>query len=227
MIRGAILRIGIALLALALLQTGCRKGEDDPFLSLRSRKARLVADWNLDSWSESYPVMYSGVVYPHEIQLNSNELSEQYPFRFATNPDSVVTFNYTGVLNDTKFEIKEDGRFQFQVVYVQSGSTPDGSSFTRTRNFSVSGTWSFLDGVGEFRNKERVQFQIENSVRSIEGPFPYFLAESGIGRDQPLVLTLKELRATKVVAEGETLLSWLGLDAETNPLGTIQLELSR
>lgn len=39
---------GIAVLAVALLGS-CRKGESDPFLSLRSRNARITGTWNLSS----------------------------------------------------------------------------------------------------------------------------------------------------------------------------------
>jgi len=34
---------------LALITTSCRKGEDDPFLSFRSRKSRLTGEWVLKS----------------------------------------------------------------------------------------------------------------------------------------------------------------------------------
>ena len=41
----------LALVAISVVASGtlssCKKGENDPFLSLRTRKARLVSDWKL------------------------------------------------------------------------------------------------------------------------------------------------------------------------------------
>lgn len=38
-------------LILLFFSFGCKKGEGDPFLSLKSRKSRLVGEWTIDSWS--------------------------------------------------------------------------------------------------------------------------------------------------------------------------------
>jgi len=38
---------------IALITTSCRKGEDDPFLSFRSRKARITGEWVLKSGNSS------------------------------------------------------------------------------------------------------------------------------------------------------------------------------
>ena len=49
--------LAIALIFSSLLVfTGCRKGEDDPFLSFRSRTARLTGEWKLKSGE----IVYTG-----------------------------------------------------------------------------------------------------------------------------------------------------------------------
>lgn len=49
----------IKLLLIFVILTGtilpsCRKGEGDPFLTLRSRKARITGEWKMDSRTSSY-----------------------------------------------------------------------------------------------------------------------------------------------------------------------------
>jgi hypothetical protein len=45
-----ILRLMVLAISIAAIQS-CKKGEEDPFLSLRSRKARLTGEWKLSSYS--------------------------------------------------------------------------------------------------------------------------------------------------------------------------------
>ncbi len=40
-------KFGLILLMFAAVFTGCKKGEEDPSISLLSRSARLTGDWNL------------------------------------------------------------------------------------------------------------------------------------------------------------------------------------
>lgn len=54
-------------LAIGFAVQGCKKGEEDPFMSLRSRKARLTGEWNVTSQEEKY--------YENGVLLGSQTLS--------------------------------------------------------------------------------------------------------------------------------------------------------
>ncbi len=78
----------------------CRKGEDDPFLSLRSRDNRLSGTWEIYSMkSESS----NGTVYIFEGNLKTRyedgEIVESYPY------NELVTFDKNGeyVLDQTEY----------------------------------------------------------------------------------------------------------------------------
>lgn len=54
----------LAILTIASITQSCKKGEDDPFFSFKSRKMRLVGEWNLYegiSKPGSYVINYDGV----------------------------------------------------------------------------------------------------------------------------------------------------------------------
>ncbi len=48
----------LSAIVIALVFTGCKKGENDPFLTLKSRTARLTNDWKLSS--EDYTTVQTG-----------------------------------------------------------------------------------------------------------------------------------------------------------------------
>ena len=85
---------GIAVLAVALLGS-CRKGESDPFLSLRSRNARITGTWDLSSHHtsslntnvtdgfvsvDSVVTSFDGTLY----RLRQMELHQAFPIRYKS-----------------------------------------------------------------------------------------------------------------------------------------------
>lgn len=219
--------VGLIIVLLASSLTSCKKGDDDPWLSFRSRKSRLTGTWTIKNWSEQFPVVYIDQTYLHSLTVEESTVSESFPFRHLGASDSVVSYFYSGTLSDPTFEIKENGDFSFRLNYRQIGNSPDGAAFSRNRTYSASGTWSFLDGVGKYRNKECVLFEVENSYLLIEGPFPYRLEETSVVSDRQLVLHLSELSQDKISAEGSSIFSWTGIKPVGGLKGTIAVELSK
>src|SRR6185436_4431068 len=52
--KSAILRVFV--LTMLVFFFGCKKGEEDPRISLRTRKARLAGEWRLKNGSASYTI---------------------------------------------------------------------------------------------------------------------------------------------------------------------------
>jgi hypothetical protein len=121
----------IAIIAIPTFQS-CKKGENDPAISLRSRKARLVGEWKLSQ----------GTV---EKKIGSNVLN--YAFdgaKCVTTGDVNTTTNYTEDLS-----IMKDGTFTFSI-------------FDDGKKIIYLGNWYFLGANkdSDIKNKECVNFVI-------------------------------------------------------------------
>ena len=115
--------------------TSCKKGEEDPFLSLKSRKARLVGEWKLVSGTEV---------------TNSNGIVEQiiYSGTTATQTVGQVETNYV-YLETVSFE--KTNEFKMEVIH-------DGDIEI------AEGFWAFMNGHDEIANKECVVVRIAKII---------------------------------------------------------------
>jgi len=138
------------LLVISFLVTclsGClKKGEDDPMISLRTRKNRLVGKWEVKtgsayskfgSWSTSEETfIYTSSSYQKitEIQGGGAQVG----------PSGITngSFSYT-------LEFKKDGDFN-------STQITDGYIST------LKGTWNFTAGVGKEKNNDKIVINIDS-----------------------------------------------------------------
>jgi hypothetical protein len=139
----------IAILSSILLSgvvfTGCKKGEGDPALSLKSRKARLTGEWAIsaatstetDDTPTTMTTTWSG-----------SSVTQMY-----TSPSGSVTGNGSGTYVLT---IEKDGTWEMkQSMTITYGGTP---SFTDISTMTAKGTWNWTGKVGELKNKSQVVF---------------------------------------------------------------------
>lgn len=172
-----VLFLSTAVLLLTTVFTACKKGENDPFLSLRSRKARIAGEWNLD-YAE----------YVHSNTLANTTTTESISFYDQTE----VTVNSTQVSGSTinyevlsspctvKLTIEKDG------TYTQ----------VKTKNNEVTtttGTWIFLkkNDENDLKNKEAILLT-ETSITDPSGT----TTTTGIAGK---VYTIDQLRNKKMV----------------------------
>lgn len=124
-----------------IIFTGCKKGENDPFLSLKSRDARITAEWALVSADYTEVETSSMGTTSTNYTYDGDKMTEK------------VTMTYSGsTLTDTdsydhseEFEFVKDGTFSQKV-------SSDGSTYT------IEGFWAWMSGVKEqeLKNKEAV-----------------------------------------------------------------------
>lgn len=127
-----------------ILLSSCKKGSEDPALSLRARTNRLAGDWKM--------------VYGKEEQMSVNgNFVKEYK-------DDLV---YTGFNPSTRkctweFTFKKDGNFISErkeywdsLIYVFEKET---------------GKWNFLGKIGDWKNKEQILITI-NHVEQISPSF--------------------------------------------------------
>lgn len=173
----------LLVLASFLIFPSCKKGENDPFLSLRSRKNRLSGEWVLKSGSETYQFNSINIQVEYEEHsklINTNEYPYFEKIIFEKNGE------YEWTCEDNNAEYIEKGSWEFGrrnknkdyksketvVLYISEITTKGGSS-SETEYFD--GDFILLDGhyniksikLQELRNNKLVL--IATGVHQIDG----------------------------------------------------------
>lgn len=133
----------ISLLALTSFNSCTKKGEDDPGLSLKSRKARLAGVWALESGTET-------------IIVNGDTVTAVFSGNTITLTDGgqTITASYSD-----KSEFTKDHIFTRTVIV-------DGNAVIN------EGYWAFMDGYDELKDKECVVLRIMKTT-DLQGVVTY------------------------------------------------------
>ncbi|HOY39744.1 MAG TPA: hypothetical protein PLP11_04895 [Bacteroidales bacterium] len=153
------------------LLNGCQKGDEDPFFSIYSRKARVVGDWVVNYYKSDVKTI-SGIEGTDQIRtlVEVNALNwEENVYILGT--DSVretkgkitvdnngrARFNYNFNSNGIMTSI-----YEYQVIEeVSDEDMGTDTTITTTIKIEYSGTWNFLAGVDDYKNKERLALVIQ------------------------------------------------------------------
>jgi hypothetical protein len=190
-------RIVALLLTVVVMSTlleGCmRKGDNDPFVSFKSRKARMTGVWDITAFTGNYlEKLNSGENRQILLQQTNTSMSEttDYIKMSEATQDSLgagqdTSIEWTGKIIEAFYDIRKDGTFDFAYEYyldvthtktLSEGSSTIGifaptsnpftidSTLTRTYRTEYRGRWNFLDDVDGYQKKERVIFEIENAT---------------------------------------------------------------
>jgi hypothetical protein len=167
----------ITLVVLALVITmpiinSCKKGENDPFLSLKSRTARLVGEWNMTSGSQV---------------MTDNNGTE------------TITFN-NGSFTWTDGTNTSTGTYVFDMTIEKAGTFTMNQSFTQsgvTWSNAVEGVWYFLgkNKENDVKNKECVAFQATKTTTTGFGSTDFF---NETGAD-PMVFIIDQLKNKEII----------------------------
>ncbi|NQV51663.1 MAG: hypothetical protein HQ500_00685 [Flavobacteriales bacterium] len=123
-------------LGLMMVLSGCRRGEDDPFISLRSRDAKVIGDWVMTEKQASF-------TFEEEAEFNDSD-------DFLNNGD--ISVDYDGDYLTISY-ITDDGEYKSSIVQkakLQSILSIDkGGAFTYTEKVelisaTISG-WEYDD----------------------------------------------------------------------------------
>jgi hypothetical protein len=159
---------------MAFLSPACRKGEEDPSISLVSRKARMSAEWRMKSGTAAFTVslMHPPAKYNETWTFNGAGFSLN-----TTESGRPITYVGKYTLN---VNIRKNGTFDFNELFM--GHPLD-----------CSGTWCFTTGEGKEKNKERAVFTI-NEVKSGATLNGFFNQMSTTFRFNIIRLAKKELK---------------------------------
>lgn len=142
-------KILLVCLTAAAIMPSCKKGEDDPFLSLRSRKSRVAGDWTVESKSDTRTDLTNGST--TTITINGSDYTKtSNGFLSSTTKGTISVFTYT---------FEKDGKWNsvYELTTVNtSGSGSSAITTTTTKHIESSGIWNFLGKIGDAKNKENM-----------------------------------------------------------------------
>jgi len=146
----------------------CKKGEDDPLISLRSRKARMAGEWTV-SELESSNSFTSNTNDNGSSSASSSSFTNSFD---GQNMTETGTWTFNGQSNPSekkgtasiKYTFDKDGTYTSERTEDLKEETTQQDSFgsdkttTITKNTTkTTGTWNFLHGVGDdVKNREIV-----------------------------------------------------------------------
>jgi hypothetical protein len=180
-------KITFKLIALALLVmpffNSCKKGEGDPSISLRSRKARLTGEWTIEKYKSESNTAYI-----------TDYGTEQEFFSETVEGDKATLLGDWGLVQgsaECNVTFNGDGTFEMVMVYKNLMIyNIIAASISKT----TSGTWNFLGGIEEeYKNKERIVLNILKESEIIS-----YSESDASGRESN----------TRTYANGENIMNW-------------------
>lgn len=177
----------LALIFSGISLSGClKKGADDPFLSLRTRKARVAGEWMVSSGSGSS-------VYTSNTTTTSTTWTYSNPNMNVTSGSgkpaaSNITFNYT---------FKKDGTY---TLATTTTNTVVAGSVTE----SESGSWNFTDGMGNVKKRSQIVLTVlSKTTVTVVGGKSTSTSETYTGMDNSTIYDIQELKNKEMVIKKE------------------------
>ena len=107
--------------------SSCKKGANDPFLSLHSRKARVAGDWTLKKADGT-----------------------------STSGTSTTTSSFDGTtLTETSAGVSTKSTYSLKYKFDKKG-TYTSTLIIDTDTWDETGTWNFTSGIGKDKNKDHI-----------------------------------------------------------------------
>jgi len=154
--------------------SSCKKGEDDPFFSFLSRKARVTGDWKIDyfesflfqKFQNSYKAKRKFVIEGDKITLTVDSIDTPH--------DTTITIY--GVVKESEYNFDKNSKMKYLLNYeltIEKITVDENTNVTtydksvQTFTDRATGSWNFLgnvekNGVNKYKNKERISFIYES-----------------------------------------------------------------
>ena len=146
----------VLLIIIGIILSSCKKGDGDPFLSLRSRKARITGEWWVSSLTSTYS--YTNKKY----ETSYDGVNKKVVYTVKDTLINGVTTNYSSTqafAGQTHIDLKKDGSYFYNETF-QDVSTG------QTVRIEINGLWYFMGGnkQNDFKNKELLALQVTDYV---------------------------------------------------------------
>lgn len=156
-----------------VLESCFKKGPNDPFISFRSRKARVVGDWKIKDYSiETTTDFIDAEKDYYKFVGTDDAVSETIGY---SNKQGVkdTTWTWTGIVvaggeasTERVFLFDKNGKVTYKFHYILSEFYEEkdeeatdpaiDSTLSIERKLYNTGTWNFLYNVDDYKKKERV-----------------------------------------------------------------------
>lgn len=149
-------KISLALLAGTMVFASCKKGENDPAISLISRKARVAGDWTIDKYIRTSTQVDGSDTYSDVTTFDGASYSS---VSTHTSGGTSVSTTVTGTIATNTISFDKEGTFKKDLVYTTVETQDNfGATIVTTTTYTKmkEGSWNFLGKVDEFANKERI-----------------------------------------------------------------------
>ena len=171
--------MAIAALFFAPTFQSCKKGEEDPGLSLRSRTARLAGEWTVTEMNQTATSentnSSSGGFSSSGTSVEDQSFDGTSLTIYSTNT-SVNSVGTTTTLDTIVYDvvgmtytIEKDGTFKStnNKMATETNTYSWGTvTYKQEEVEEISGSWDFNSGVGEEGSKERVYFYYNSGTRT-------------------------------------------------------------
>jgi hypothetical protein len=177
--KSTILLVLLAVVIMPLF-TGCfGVGEDDPFISLMTRKARMTGEWEVESYYKNIRKIYGTSASEEVIRVVTDVQGDTW-LETTTYPGTGDENEVEGTVLQNGMEFDKNGYFngiyEYEVTLKESDEdTGETTTATTTYKEEVDGTWNFLAGIDDYSNKERLSLvylhsrNVITAVVEIEG----------------------------------------------------------
>jgi hypothetical protein len=154
----------LALVITTVAMSACRKGDEDPFFSLLSRKARLAGDWQLSTIEgerhRDYVDEDNAAIY-----TSGDEHSIE---TIIINTNSAISTVHNSEIIDYSMQIEKDGTWSKTIKLNQKEViefSGEKTSTTYPIDMAYTGTWAFVGKTKKnFKNTERIMFTLHSYV---------------------------------------------------------------
>lgn len=168
------------ILCAGFIFTGCKKGENDPFLSMKTRKARVCGEFTVSNYESTY------------INTTNNSTSTEKL------EDGILTITDTDTSGTTitkypfaaEFTFKKDGSFERSIT-------------TDSYQFQLSGSWYFVgkNKDADLKNKEAISLTNHATAYTITGnPQNSYTYQSNFDNNGDLFI-LNRLKEKEIVLQ--------------------------
>ena len=159
---------------LIIFLVSCRKGEEDPLVSFRSRNNRLAGIWKVvggevNSNVEIQNFWGDNRTYSFTSEYTENSIKRTYySSDFSIDPETVN--------GSTKFEFRKDGDFESEASYINASNG--------LNSFVIEeGDWKFLKKNSGSKNKQRIEIELDKREFHANGYSNYTLVYEEIEYD--------------------------------------------
>ncbi len=150
---------GVVLFMLTIgISSSCKKGPEDPFFSIWSRKQRVVGNWNIIAYKvdfiDSLRRVVDSMVINGPCGLQTNKTIHYYSYRWSFDKEG----NFTEV---RKVRTEDIVDILIENVNCQDARAVDSVIVVTKKK------WNFTGGIGDVKNKEQLMLYDDETKETI------------------------------------------------------------